>query len=78
MMADGHASHVKNELNNDCVKGNDNYPSDVTSARAYIVNYSATPQQQQPPQQQQYPQNHDDLAQDGMLLALNGVGGQST
>ena len=51
MTAGGHAAHVKNELNNVYVQGNENYPSDITSARAFIVNYSTTAQQPQPPQQ---------------------------
>ena len=71
MTAGGHAFHIRKELNNDYIRGNDNLPMDVTSARACVVNYSATAQQQQPPQQH-YPPNHDDLAQEGMLLAQNG------
>ena len=39
MLASGNAVHVRTELNNDYVRGNDNYPTDVTEARAYIVNY---------------------------------------
>ena len=70
MTAGGNASLVRKELNNDYVRGNDNYPMDITSARAYIVNYkSALPQQQQQPQLHYQP---DDLTQKGMLLAQNG------
>lgn len=42
MMASGNAYHVRKEHNNDYVRGNDNFPMDITSTRAYIVNYSAT------------------------------------
>ena len=44
MTAGGNASLVRKELNNDYIRGNNNYHMDVTSARAYIVNYkSAVP-----------------------------------
>ena len=46
MTAGGNTYFVKKELNNDYARGNDNYPMDVISARACIVNYkSAAPQQ---------------------------------
>jgi len=41
MTAGGKAAFVRQELNNDYVRGNNNYPIDITSARAYIVNYSS-------------------------------------
>ena len=71
MTAGGNASLVRKELHNDYVRGNDNYPTDVTLARAYIVNYSAAAQQHQP-QPQHYQPNQDKLTQEGMLLAQNG------
>ena len=54
MVAGGVAAQVRRDLNNDFVKGHDNYPRDVTSARAYISNYKSTNDkkhyQQQPPE----------------------------
>ena len=75
MTAGGNAALVRKELNNDYVRGNDNYPSDTTSARAYIVNYNssaAAPTTQPPPPQQRNQPNDDDPTQEGMLLAQNG------
>ena len=39
MTAGGNTSLVRKALNNDYVRGNDNYPTDITSTRAYIVSY---------------------------------------
>ena len=76
MTAGGNATLVRKELNNEYIRGNDNYPSDITSARAYIVNYDSstvtTSNQHQPPPPQRNQHNDDDPTQEGMLLAQNG------
>ena len=69
MLAGGNAVHVRTELNNDYVRGNDNYPTDLTEARAYIVNYKGS----KPP-----PAPDEDLysteVDEGLTLAQNGKG----
>jgi hypothetical protein len=66
MLAGGNAVHVRTELNNDYVRGNDNYPTDLTEARAYIVNYKGAKQQSN---------HHDDSllteTEDALTLAQN-------
>ena len=42
MVASGVAAHVRQELNNDFVKGNDYYPRDITATRAYLANFKGS------------------------------------
>ena len=73
MTAGGNVSLVQEELNNDFVRGNDNHPTDITSAWANVVNYkSAQPQQHRP--HQYYPPDME-LTQEGLTLAQNVKGG---
>ena len=72
MCAGGNALLVRQQLSNDYIRGTDKYPTDITSARAFIVNYSSGATIQPPQQQHHYPPNHDDLSHEAMLLTQNG------
>ena len=73
MLANGDAVHVRKELNNNYVRGIDSYPTDLTAARSYIVNYKGA---------NRAPDNdkteYDDEVEEGLTLAQNGGGPPAT
>ena len=68
MWAGGNAPLIRQELSNEYVRGPDKHPTDIISARAFIVNYSSGATVQPPQQQHHYPPHHDDLSHEAMLL----------